>query len=229
MFRILAAAFGVAFLAACAHLNLTGPGSNALSTLDRVCALGAGTGSMDGAVWLKAHSKDASGQFPADVKVESSGKVLMEVTNLIGETQARIEVDSGSYHIMVPGKDARDEKGDGSWGGIPLRWAPRLFLGRFPCPDLPLDSSATAKLDVDDHLEVHVGNEDYLYVLSAWGGGPWVSELTWLRKNAQGESRVLFKFDRPDESSGAPLRWSAVSDQGSVDVRWRRRKPGTNG
>ncbi|MCC7442343.1 MAG: hypothetical protein IT285_11960 [Bdellovibrionales bacterium] len=198
-------------------------------TLERLCEGGITTsGAVEGAIWLKAKSKEASGQFPADVRAEPS-MLQLEVTNLIGETQARINVKGDAYRIEVPGREAQNQSGQSAWGGIPLRWAQRLFLGGFPCPSLPLGSGASARLEVDDQLVVEVreggGAEEFAFVLKQWGGAPWAKELTWVRREGNAVvARVQFTFDRPDEISGAPLRWAAVSDQGSVDVRWRRRK-----
>src|SRR5687768_265187 len=71
--------------------------------LRSACSVGEGVTQAVGAVWLRAKSKEASGQFPANVKATST-TLDLEVTNLIGGTEAWISVRGRKYEIRVPAK-----------------------------------------------------------------------------------------------------------------------------
>src|SRR5262245_34979062 len=118
----------------------TGPagrGQSADALLEDACRFGKSTDRLEGSVWMSLKSKDTKGQFPASVSAKAPDSVSLEVTNLLGGREALILVNRGSYSIEIPNKDggeARKTEGYASWGGIPLRWASELFLGRIPCP-----------------------------------------------------------------------------------------------
>src|SRR5262249_13269789 len=81
-----------------ASLTLTGcatsakPGADGLALLEQACKPGQGVRGVKGSVWLKAQSKEASGQFPAMVDA-SPERLRLEATNLTGGTEALITVE----------------------------------------------------------------------------------------------------------------------------------------
>ncbi len=213
--------------------------------LRMTCEPGASVQAVDGSVWLKATSKDASGQFPADVHAKAPNQLKMEVTNLIGGTEALISVDGTKYKIEIPSKtrDKKDKKsgkkgsgpspaeeGNHSWGGIPLRWATDLFLGRIPCP--PAASIKEAKLTIDDELKLVVETpanlgsdpQKFVYTFQSWEGRPWAKALRWESGGAL-PAAVDFLFEDPEPTTRSPKRWEARSDRGEVKIRWKDRRP----
>ncbi len=198
--------------------------------LDSACSLGRTTKEVKGSVWLKAKSKEASGQFPANVEAKATAEgaeLRLEVTNLLGGTEAVISVKDQNYRIEIPEQHKILEQGQVSWGGIPLRWATELFMGRIPCPG----SSAEAKFEMDaqGRLVVSVPRtlgsdpERFVYSYRSWAGKPWPEALKWERKGSL-PLTVDFTFDDPEDRSGIPRKWEAKSARGEVKARWKDRE-----
>lgn len=198
------------------------------------CDLGKKATRVDGVVSMKVKSPESSGQFPADVAADATGKLRMEITNLIGGTEAIISVDQGHYKIEIPGKPEQTEKGSGVWGGIPLRWAPDLFLGRIPCPKGPNAPQNSPKIATQSLVKpgtvklvteggIHGDPETYLYQWNLKAPAPFPESLIWERSGQFGQ-KVEFKFEEFDPESQGPKKWEAKSNQGEVKVRWKSRK-----
>ena len=197
--------------------------------LAEACNPGAGIRSVRGGVAMKATSKEASGQFPASVEATAPGSVKLEITNLIGGTEAVISVQNRTYKIEIPGKPERTEKGTQTWGGIPLQWASDLFLGKIPCPglgriqELRLSRPGSGELQVDVPSSLEGDAQVFVYKFRSVAGRPWPESLHWERKG-MAVSKVDFRFDDPDPSTRSPLKWEARSPQGEVKVRWKDRE-----
>lgn len=195
--------------------------------LEKACSPGKGIQSVQGTVWLRAKSKEASGKFPAVVKV-SDQNLEMEVTNLFGGTEARIEVDHNQYKITVPGKSSQNREGNDSWGGIPLKWAHTLFLGQIPCPGDSELKNAKFSVASENELIVlvskglNVDEQTFSYRFKEYDNAPWPEFLVWERKGI-GAIKVDFEFSDPEDKTQSPLRWKATSSQGEVKTRWKRR------
>jgi hypothetical protein len=196
-----------------------------LELFENACLPGRNIQSVNGSIWLKANSKEVNGQFPAEVVAKSPNQLKIEVTNMLGGTEAIIEVSGESYEIK--GRQGVG-KGKSSWGGIPLKWASDLFLGKIPCPS---QGKEALKLSIaeDSELVVSVPGssiqdaQQFVYRFREWQGKPWVESLHWKRtglKNVQ----VDFKFDDPEEGTLSPKKWEAHSEKGAVKVRWRERQ-----
>ena len=208
-------------LGACAHLPVE-KGEKPDALLADACRPGSTILSLKGSIWMKLDSKEAKGQFPADVSAHVPDQVTLEVTNLIGSREALILVNQGKYSVEVPSKDggpSRKSGGQGSWGGIPLQWASDLFLGRIPCPKA---SAATLKINVGENgdLVAEGGGERFVYHFRSWAGRAWPESLHW-ENLAQPGLSVDFKFDDPEDKTGAPKKWEAKSSRGEVKVRWK--------
>ena len=223
-------------LARCAHAPIH-QGTGAETLFADACSPGQANRSVTGSIWMKATSKEAKGQFPASVNAHSPDSVTLEVTNLIGSRQALIRVNHGSYTIDVPedqGRRQRQEKGEGSWGGIPLRWASELFLGRIPCPSSDSGSflqmranQETGELIVETPVAPNGQQERFIYKFHQWAGKPWPESLHWERKGLA-STFVDFKFDDPDDKTGSPKKWEAKSPLGEVKLRWTDFKASPN-
>jgi hypothetical protein len=194
--------------------------------LGYACRPGMTVESIQGNAMMKANSKDGSGQFPASIKAQAPDQLRLEATNLLGSTQAVITVQGRNYQIEVPSPQGmkKREQGKDSWGGIPLRWAPDLFLGRIPCAEA--DAEIKALDNGDLQVLVKGGSfkdpETFTYHFREWEGHPWPESLRWERKGTFATS-VDFKFDHPDEKTSSPLKWEAKSPQGEVKVIWKDR------
>lgn len=218
--------------AGCAHAPVKKYPAETL--LQAACNPGTDTRSVQGSVWLKAKSKEASGQFPAMVVAETPATLKLEVTNLVGGPEALIEINGNHYSIKETGRKARDkeqprsEEGYGSWAGIPLQWATELFLGRIPCPRdrasiITMGVNKDGDLTVSTRPSLAGDSELFEYHYRQWNDQPWPEALHWERKGAFATS-VDFTFDDPEKGTGSPRKWQAKSPRGEVKVRWRDRK-----
>lgn len=170
---------------------------------------------------MKVSSDDARGQFPANVLVQDPQQLDLEITNLLGGTEATVTVRGDKYRVVKGGKESRSWQGTGTWGGIPLRWASELFLGRFPCPAPQEQAKARVSIEGDDQLRVDVGSETYVYSVKEWSGKMWAFELEWMTKGSPGGD-LKFEFAEPEDVTGSPLDWTAKSSKGEVRVRWKK-------
>jgi hypothetical protein len=198
--------------------------------IGQACAPGRDIQSVQGSVWLKAKSKDASGQFPATVAVKTPNSLKMEVTNLIGGTEAIISIDGKSYRIDMPSrKDKTIADSSGYWAGIPLRWATDLFLGKIPCPteaalsQAKLSATPEGDLVVDVPAGLEKEAERFTYRFRTYAGKPWPESLHWQRLGTV-PVNVEMTFDDPEDHTDSPRKWEAKSDRGEVKVRWKDRQ-----
>ncbi len=219
----------------CAGKKISNISSGALlgheaKILESVCQIGSQHTGVEGSVWMKAKSSEASGQFPADVQAEGLQRLRLVVTNLLGGTEAVITLNSDRYMIEVPNRPDKTMRGDSSWGGIPLQWAAVLFLGRVPCPSdlsqVVLSSDSKGDLAVEVPERLGRLSEKFIYHLRVFEGKPWPEALRWERAGVGGAPNtwVDFKFEDPDSGSGSPKKWEARSTVGEVRVKWKDRK-----
>lgn len=201
--------------------------------LDQVCAIGRktepGVKGVKGSIWMKASSRDASGQFPAQVTAQIPDRLDMEVTNLFGGREAVIRVTGKQYSIEVPGKKNENRQGTHSWAGIPLQWATDLFLGRVPCPasgslqDAALRINEREELVVQTKAAVDQDAQQFVYRFKNVSGRQWPEALHWERLSAA-PLKVDFKFEEPEDGTRSPTKWEAKSVEGEVKVRWKERE-----
>ncbi len=214
-------------LSGCAHPRV-GENVPPEKLYELACRPGKSVKSVRGSTWLRAKSSEASGQFPAEVVADSPNQLKLEVTNLVGGTEAVITVKGEKYQIKVPNKKERSESGYGSWGGIPLHWATELFLGRVPCPQvsgaeqLRLSRNEEGELVVEVPPSLKGAKETFVYRFRNWEGKAWPEALHWEREGTLSAS-VDFKFDDPEADTLSPRKWEARSQQGEVKVRWKDR------
>lgn len=181
---------------------------------------------IKGGLWLKAKSKEASGQFPAQVLAKSQDELDLEITNLLGAPQASLQVRGEHYLLTV---ENRREGGRYSWGGIPLKWATTLFVGKTPCPsalrqkDMNLKLGEELSLVIDLPAALENEPETFTYHFRMWGDRPWPEKLVWEKKGTV-PLRVDFRFEEPEEPSGSPRKWEARSTLGEVKARWKDRE-----
>jgi len=217
----------IGLMTGCAHLS-EHQKRDPQYLLGQACFAGSMVKKASGSVWIKAKSPETSGQFPADVLAQAPSTLKMEVTNLLGGTEATIVI-SGDQMVIdslhkKPGETAVERQG--SWAGIPLRWAVDLFLGRLPCPP----EGAQLRSPGDDVLMAQTSSVDghtetYEFHLRDYAGGLIAESLIWSQAGQNGSSlnRVEFHFYDPEDHTQSPKRWEAVSTRGEVKVRWRDR------
>jgi hypothetical protein len=213
----------------CAHNPTQTESPDAL--LNYACRPGMTNQTVTGTVWMKAQSKDASGQFPASILAKAPDHLKLEATNLLGQTQAVISIEGKNYSVDVMTSKGMKKQGQGhnSWGGIPLQWATDLFLGKIPCPDLSspqnlkLSVSSSGDFTVQTPGGANIDPETFIYHFRTWDGHPWPESLHWERKGVF-SNQVDFKFNDPDLKNNSPKKWEAKSPHGEVKVRWRDRQ-----
>ncbi len=179
--------------------------------------------SVQGSVWLRVDSKEASGQFPAHVKARLPHRLDLEVTNLLGGTEATIKIRNQQIEVALPGKKKQRKRG--SWGGIPLRWAPLLFLGRVPCPSRSQAQKAIKTVNSRHDLRVSLrgGQESFEYEFKTFAGEPWPERVIWTKKLKTKNIEIEFNFSAPESKTRLAKKWEANSALGEVKLRWKRR------
>lgn len=215
------------FLSGCATGRPVPGRYSAQQLYDFACRPGASIESVQGTVWLKLQSSEMSGQFPANILVNSPDQLELEVTNFLGGTEAVISVTQDQYEIThLHGKSKKQKVGAKTWGGIPLKWATNLFLGRVPCP--PLAPHSQLSVDTAGQLLVlipeqgKVASQKFTYTFKEIENMPWPDSLHWEQLGIEKVS-VDFEFDDFEKDTLSPKKWHAKSPQGSVKVRWRER------
>ncbi len=212
-------------MSACSHVPFDAETVDPDILLENACNPGETVHSVKGSVWMRVSAEESSGQFPAGVSVSNDGKNLnIEILNLLGGTEASIEAKEGNFKIEIPSKDDPNKTkkyyGRKSWGGIPVRWASTLFLGRIPCPEKSVKKGL--KVTNLGELVVDVGDseEQYVYKFKKFGRTYWPEFLTWKTK----DTVVEFSFDMPEDKTASPQKWTAVSGNRHIEVRWQKRR-----
>jgi hypothetical protein len=203
-----------AFTLGCAHAPRLSE-RDARALFEEICRAPVFASEVSGEVWITAQTPDAHGSFPAVVRTAlSPARTLnLEVTNLLGGTVARVQLDEEGLRVFQKGR--MRESARETYAGIPLRFGVDLFLGRRPCPQ-----GIEPRLRIEgERLFADLSGESFEYGFRSYGKAHWVDSVAWVR----GANRVEFVFDRPEDPSGAPLEWLTKSSQGEVRVRWKRR------
>ena len=192
------------------------------------CSPGEDVKSAQGRILAKMSSPSRSGQFQAGVTVDSGRHLELDVTNPLGGTQAMIRVNEGRYEVIdYSDQHPVREFGQDYWGGIPLKWASTIFLGRIPCPE----TTPATRLEVSPAGELVVTwfdakakeTQQFTYGFIQWRGKPWPASLLWTRDGSH-SSRVEFQFESPETDTGSPEKWEAKSVQGQIKIKWRTRQ-----
>ena len=137
--RLLMGAIALAGLSlqACSHGISKAETDDPAELVRAACGADISAREVTGSVWMKAKSKEASGQFPATVQARAAPssplELRLEIRQLLGARAALIEIRGHDFKVETP-KDGTVSRKAVSWGGIPLEWASQLFLDRFPCP-----------------------------------------------------------------------------------------------
>lgn len=190
-----------------------------------------------GSIWAQIESTEINGQFPATVRAHYPGDLGIEVTNLIGAPQAWLKVENGKAQVRL---SAENESRYGkrpsreSFGGLPLLLAPRFFAGGVPCPhdeknaEIRIRKSDQGELVVEERYPRTAEMTRYVYRFTRYAGKPWVKEVRWETRSksdgAQKDSRIVtLHREEPLDPDGAPKKFTASSEQGTLRVRWKDR------
>jgi len=197
---------------------------------ERTCQRGgAGVESVQGWVTIKANVPDFFGQFSAAIFASASRQSLqLELTNLLGGTEAYIRIQGDRYQVMRASR--LQAEGRSTWNQIPLHWIRDLFLGKVPCPSLSDTPSASSQTQ----MTMHQGSDGELILLVSKSGvvqerftfyfelyqkQPWPQFLHWEQLKPVPVTLDL-KWSSPDEKTGSSKRWEVQSAQGKIQVRW---------
>jgi len=200
------------------HLNF-----NAKTDLIEACNVGSAFTQVKGSLWIKIKTQKEEMQFPATVQVFGT-RLALEVTNLIGGQEATIQITGDQYEVKSPSRPSLNQKGQGSWNGIPVAWAVGAFLGRPPC----LSVEALTASQVEGQSEgalLKVSSKNFIYKFRDWSGKKWIKGLSVQEQDKSStKSNLEFEFERPDVVHGAPWVWRITSSEGELRVRWKDRE-----
>ena len=205
-------------------------------TLKEICALGGEFTQAEGELWMKAKSAQTSGQFTGVFRATRGKKVVLDVVNPFGGTEAQLTLEGGRYTVRG-GSNSKSAKGrvlqagETQWGGIPLEWASALLSGSFPCPNMGQSYQvrwAEAGVGEQPKLEVSyrssgllASEEVFRYSVRIRSQKAWAEALQWERKGPFAQA-VQFEFSNPHPEWSVPQKWTAVSSQGEVLVKWKK-------
>jgi len=246
VFRAVMTASAMVFILSCAHKKvLIRPDASEAElreALNQICSIGDLTKTAKGTAWIQARSSESKGRFPSHVLAEarpSGDRLALEINNPFGGVEGKIRVEKGgsaemTCEVQIPGKPPRSEGVNGTWSGIPLRWAPALFLGRIPCPQMAKGHRILIRADESGELWVtdDTSGEVFRYRLEAVEGRAWPETLVW-ETRGQRALRVEFKFEAPDAGTRSPSRFSVRAFQigkseSEISVRWQQRETSRN-
>ena len=213
-------------LQACSHALPKFGTDDPVAAVRTACGTDGFSKEVTGSVWIKAKSREASGQFPAEVRaIAAPSKPLelqLEIKQLLGARAALIEIRGHDFKVETP-KDGAVTRKASSWGGIPLEWASQLFLDRFPCPSVSEMGTLRWRWLDSGELEGRSssGQTVWRFKFRSWNESPWVESVFW--QKSEGKTLDVKRGD-PDPQEGWAQRWEASSPSGHVKVRWKNRK-----
>ena len=209
-----------------------------IKTLTEICHTGMATTEVKGRVSLNAKTARQSGNFSGVVRVDPN-KLILQIQNLFGGTEAEVLVDDDNYRVNIVQKN-ETVSGERYWMGIPLFLAKDLFLGRPLC--IPKIRNAVQKGYLSkswikkNHLEVISDGEDLVvrdlskkgtkksqivYSLIERDGLPLLDHIVWTYFGIRNETIEL----RFSNFEGRVARQFDVhSSKGEVSVHWKTRK-----
>lgn len=195
----------------------------------KTCRIGLGNQTVTGSIWVKVDSKEMQGQFPATLRATAPQSLDLEVTDLVGAPQAVVRIQDDVRRLKAVSarakKNLRDEDMKEVWAGIPLSLAPAIFLGRYPCPTADKEVSVRKRGESLEILEKDLKTKlatHYLYEYRGYGGEPFPVKLTWRRElSEQKKLSIVLEFADLKDPGPLATRWTATSDRGQVDVRWK--------
>lgn len=182
---------------------------------------------VKGEVWAKVESPELSGQFPASVRAVSPAQLYLEVTNLIGSPQAWMKIENGKIDLKLTPENQKEwgrQSMKSIFAGLPLEYAPDLFLGRMPCPKRKVGDPELKMKVVNEGLEVVSGSTRYFYHFTEYIQKPWAESVV-----IQSKMKIEVEFFSPLDPDRAPLRWVASSPRGKIEVRWKDRRVEVDG
>jgi hypothetical protein len=187
-----------------------------------VCESGKKLQAVKGGLRIKLNSEEISGQFNAFVRIDSPEQLRLEITNLLGGTEAWVEITSSQLVVTRTGgtRESRQISSNGQWGGIPLQRVIQLFLGQIPCPEardiVSLDQKGNTQLFVKTQTQ------EYHYQIRNFEDQPWAESLDWKVIDPK-PALIHFEFDDPEKETLSPKKWEAKSNQDRILVRWKNR------
>lgn len=159
------------------------------------------------------------GTFPATVRA-SSGKLDLEITHIFGGRLVALNLKDGRYSIDVAFRKEKREGQGGLWSGIPMDWAPELFLGIVPCQPLAqvrrFGWEDGGEWLVADNLRYQLDHND--------AGKTWVSKMRVDRRDDPNIGWIELEFSEPEQPYGPFRNWQVESGQGRIRVRWSGRE-----
>lgn len=204
---------GSALFAGCATVPIR-TGRSPSSAKETICTQGEGITRVTGSVWVWYQEDARSAQFPALVRAEQGGVLALEIVDLLGSPQARIEKKAGRY--LIRGERAGEVEGAFRelFEKVHAPVLESVLLGGFPCP------SGTPRWEGESTLVFPDGSRAELKLQA---GKPWLETWTSGSRGSVVEWRFLKRAEDGSPSEWEAF-WKASGREGTLRIRWRDRK-----
>ena len=237
----------VLFVQGCAHTPDSAMEADPVALLNEVCGNGrAGYSTSSGYIGIVVRSKKVSGTFSGAVKVDPQ-KMDLEVTNPLGGTEAAIHAEDRVVTVLVPGKEKKIYPDAYSWNGVPIHFAPEMFLGRFPCPavfgksreaigfadqgrekiqsryGIKFRQAEPGELAIEAPDPSGKNQEVYRYQFDVQDGKYLAIAMAWEVQNSP-KGLVRFELLEKDPETHESKGWKVVSNEGEVKLLWKSRR-----
>lgn len=152
--------------------------------------------------------------MPGSVRVESNGDFVLEVTQLLGGTVARISSFDQKIQLEIPGKPKLNRSGLDQYLGVPIAILSQMVRGDLPCP--PQSEWGRAETQGSE-LNVPLRHQSWRYSRA----GP---EMNLLPVQIRIEpEKIDFTIEEWEQEKGFARKVKLVSPQGSLRWSWRSR------
>lgn len=169
-----------------------------------------------GDVVAKANTREFKGRYPATLKVQLSGKFVVEVTNILGGTMAQLQGDGTSMDVLIPAKPKQSRRGLKHYLGLDPKVLSQFFMGDLPCP------LVRTKEDIETsggEIIVNAAPGKWTYKRTVKNEGEKPVELT--LKSPQG--KVVLSIQDWDPSLRYAKKAKIVAPEGELEWTWRNR------
>ena len=173
---------------------------------------------VSGEVLIKANTKEFKGRYPATLRVEASGKFILEVTNILGGTMAQIQSDGVSMDVLVPSKPNQTRKGIKQYLGLDRETLAQFLLGDLPCAK---EWNRNGMGSSDGKIVVQAPPLTWTYTRAVKEDGEKPVQLL-LRSSA---SQVILTVEEWDAQAKFAKKARIQGPDGDLEWTWRSRSP----
>jgi hypothetical protein len=186
---------------------------------NRFCSKGLRAQSGD--MILKANTQEFKGLYPANLRFESNGAFVLEVTNILGGTMLRLTSDGKEMAAEVPPKPKFNRKHISHYLGLDVSILSELLLGDLPCPETW--KSGGVRVD-GNHMQIVTSNWKWIFEKSddATEGVP-VRVLLEPKGVADPNLTITLAIEEWDSGARYAKKVSVKGPEGELRWTWRNR------